>query len=180
MGHVALRLHPTKLTLYLSTLLVLCLYLLLLILCIPSFNNFYANNLNEDWSWPCANTGKESSVLHNSLLLPLCVMNLLFMGGCGALIRLKHTGLRSHLGIIIGLGGGITRIFPLWLHPLKSRIMWSRGKGRGGGAREGFNWFTCYIPFHYFGSLKGVFFFITIISCRGYTAWIQTGCSSSI
>lgn len=31
---------------------------------------------------------------------------LLFIDGCGALIRLKHTGLCSHLGVIIRLGEG--------------------------------------------------------------------------
>lgn len=36
----------------------------------------------------------------------------IFIDGCRALIILKHTGLRNHLGVIIGLGGGITGIFP--------------------------------------------------------------------
>lgn len=36
----------------------------------------------------------------------------LFIDGCGALIRLKHTGLRSHLGVITGLGEGSRGFFP--------------------------------------------------------------------
>lgn len=46
--------------------------------------------------------------LRNRLLLLLMSRtscSALFIDGCGALIRLKHTGPRSHLGVIIGLEG---------------------------------------------------------------------------
>lgn len=88
----------------------------------------------------------------------------LFIDGCGALIRLKHTGLRSHLGVIIGLGGGISRIFPLWLHPLKSKMMWSRGaRGRRhSGARERSNPGLSLIYLHATSPLR------TVLKNRGF------------
>lgn len=54
----------------------------------------------------------------------------LFIDCCGALIRLKHTDLRGYLGVITGLGEGSRGLFfsSPWSHPLKSKMMWSRGK----------------------------------------------------
>lgn len=60
----------------------------------------------------------------------------LFIDCCGALIRLKHTGLCSYLGVITGLGEG-SRAPP---HPpvtsIKVKNYVESGGGGGGGSAE--------------------------------------------
>lgn len=97
-------------------------------------------------------------------LLP-CLCGSLFIDCCGALIRLKHTGLRSYLGVITGLGEE-SRGFPPppWSHPLKSKIMWSREgrrwrrRQRGAGGEIADMWLIYLqhhsVPSHYVPAMK--------------------------
>lgn len=119
------------------------------------------------WSW----------TLHNTLrpLFMWCAScSALFIDGCGALIRLKHTGLRSHSGVIIGLGGGITGgapLSPTTSIKVKSYVESEREGRRQRGAKERFNpgLSLIYLLLVYTFSLSTVhanrFFFLWVFTC---------------
>lgn len=102
--------------------------------------------IHNEWLWASSQTA-EVSLEYCSVYCPLFTRwtscSALFIDGCGALIRLKHTGLRSHLGVIIGLGGGITRTPPPLLTTsikVKNDVeSGGKGGGRQRGAKERFN-----------------------------------------
>lgn len=74
----------------------------------------------------------EGCALYCPLFTPRTSCGALFIDGCGALIRLKHTGLRSHLGVITGLGEGSRGFFP----PLTTSIKVKNDVESGGGGAE--------------------------------------------